>query len=283
MTEYETCPECKSLEVHTDYKNGCIVCHDCGLQVSGYLISEEQEWRDCDDTQSACRIGIPEDEIFDYGLSTTMNTQSKMYRLQSQTTMSTASQQRFTGHSRLKTFASSLGVSRDVARQAGELFQKYASIHRVKHKDLPLLACLYLVCSDMNLHRTLKEVVQIASTKDRNIRAVDISNMAEKIKPFQGSTSSFGAPDLMPRFCSLLKISKHEQLCCKIARAIETDTVSPSTVAGVAIVFACKLTKIDRSLESISIVTKSSINIIRIAVKDLTPRALEDFPELLSL
>jgi transcription initiation factor TFIIB len=259
----DKCPECKSIDIDEDSTHGCIVCTNCGLQLSNYYISMEQEWRDNEQS----RVGLP--DILDIGLSTSIPiTSINLSQLHSKSTLSRGVRKRLLSHEKLKYYINKLNLPNQVIILAGSIYEKYCETNNISRKDVTLLACIYLSSLQLDIPRTFKELESIASTQHRLITAEDIQIYAIKIKDI-GTELQITPIQLIPRYCSYLKLSYLENQVLLNALKIKSNKYSAQTLSSVIIKITCEENNIDITLDKISLVTLSSINMIRLALLDL--------------
>jgi transcription initiation factor TFIIB len=231
------CCECQSTQVFEDYHAGILVCHDCGVQNGGMMISETAEWRDFntddgDDSHAPIRsrIGDAEDEKRN-GLSTITSDSSlnnKINRLEGTNNNNKErilQNKRYNMLKRCNELIARLSLSQEVSKCTKEIYDKLitnSSSTLFRKDDILYLACIYLACNHLKQHRSYQEIAK--STYENNhhhsnkvkIGVTKIGRVVSKIK-LSGivkelfKQSSIGQEDQdngsIERYCNQLKLS----------------------------------------------------------------------------
>ena len=193
------CPECHSRAVIEDHKQGILVCTNCGLQLGGQLISEENEWRDFDDDgptshgTTANRVGGAEEGLYFMGLSTVIGqgaegtTSGALARLQASSTSELDLHKLQQSFRRIDRLAGALSLPDGVKEQAKAIYKRCVELKLFKSKkgDTVYSACLFAACRLQGVPRTLKEIVASASADAGNGKAVtmkEVHRAAKKMK-----------------------------------------------------------------------------------------------------
>lgn len=193
------CTECHSRAVIEDHKAGILVCTDCGLQLGGQLISEENEWRDFDDDgprshgAQSNRVGGVEDGLYFMGLNTVIgqgadgSASGAMARLQAASTSGTDLQKLQHSFRRIDRLAGALSLPDGVKEQAKGIYKRCVELAVFKSKkgDTVYTACLFAACRLQGVPRTLKEIVASASADAGNGKALTVKEVhraAKKMK-----------------------------------------------------------------------------------------------------
>ena len=193
------CTECHSRAVIEDHKQGILVCTNCGLQLGGQLISEENEWRDFDDDgprshgAQSNRVGGVEEGLYFMGLSTVIgqgaegSTSGALARLQATSTTEFDMNKLQQAFRRIDRLAGALSLPDGVKEQAKAIYKRCVEVKLFKTKkgDTVYTACLFAACRLQGVPRTLKEIVATASADAGNGKAVTVKEVhraAKKMK-----------------------------------------------------------------------------------------------------
>ena len=165
-----------------------MVCTNCGVQLRGQLISEEEEWRDFDDDgprshgAQSNRVGGPEEGLFFMGLSTVMGAaldgNNALARLQSRSTTVLNQKGLLDAFRRVSRLAAALSLPQGVVDRTNELYARVmeARLFKSQKGDAVLIACLFFACRQEGDPRQMKEICQMAAQgedKDEVVRQVN--------------------------------------------------------------------------------------------------------------
>ena len=193
------CTECHSRAVIEDHKQGILVCTNCGLQLGGQLISEENEWRDFDDDgprshgAQSNRVGGVEEGLYFMGLSTVIgqgaegSTSGALARLQASSTTEIDLHKLQQAFRRIDRLTGALSLPDGVKEQAKAIYKRCveSKLFKSKKGDTVYTACLFAACRLQGVPRTLKEIVATASADAGNGKAVTVKEVhraAKKMK-----------------------------------------------------------------------------------------------------
>ena len=191
------CPECKRAgTVIEDHRQGILVCTECGLQLGGQLISEENEWRDFDDEgpkshgASNNRVGGVEEGLYFMGLSTVMgqgvegSASGALARLQASSTTELDMHKLQQAFRRVERLAGALSLPDGVKEQAKALYKRCVELRLFKSKkgDTVYTACLFAACRLQGVPRTLKEIVATASADAGHGQLVTVKEVYKAVK-----------------------------------------------------------------------------------------------------
>lgn len=254
----EACSECRSVDLYEDYVNGCVVCTNCGLHASSYLISEQPEWRDNEQSRVGCSDDI--------GLSTAINHQSLMSQLHVKTTMSYGTRKALAAREKMRRYCAALNLGEDVAQMSGDLYKTFCDLGKVRNKDITILACIYLISVNQKVPRTFMEIESIASTLNMDITALNIQSQALIIIEKLDLTMEDVTPrQLVPRYCSYLKLTGLEPNAMHIADSFQKSPYSSHISAAIVIKIACDNAKVEMSYETLALVALTTPRLLKLA------------------
>ncbi|MCK4247384.1 MAG: transcription initiation factor IIB [Methanomicrobia archaeon] len=287
------CPECGSTRLIKDFDRAEIICAECGLVVQEEIIDTGPEWRvfESDDRNSKSRVGSPTTyTIHDKGLSTMIDwrnqdiygkdlspkRRAQIYRLrkwQRRIRVSDAMERNLSfALSELDRLASYLGLHRNIREDAAILYRKALSEGLIRGRSIESVtaACLYIICRQQSIPRTLDEIAEYSRVDKKEIgRSYRFLS-----KELGLSLAPTNPIDYIPRFASELGVSGKSQ-----KRAIEileeamneglTSGRGPMGVAAGALYIANIQCNERRTQKEISRVAKVTEVTIRNRYKEL--------------
>ena len=188
--DIEKCPECKSINLITNYDTGEMVCGDCGLVLPDPIIDRGPEWRAFTDEEKAkrSRVGTPINlTVHDKGLFTTVGGPFGIDRdafgrkIPLETKLQMRRLRKWQIHSRVRS-----SIDRNLARAMGELdhladklnippksptreiaaviYRKVLEKGLVRGRSIAAVvpACLYAACRKARIPRTLREIAEVS-------------------------------------------------------------------------------------------------------------------------
>ena len=220
MQKIITCLTCSLAEgkMVTDLESGEIVCSNCGTIATDIVEDNGREWRSFGDGENnRSRTGLPFSlAVHDMNLSTIIgktnrdssgrmidtNMQARMNRLRTwdaRTQLSDSSLRNFkTAFMLLDKLKDKLGLPYSVIEKTAYIYRKVQEKGLVKGRSIyaVLVACLYIVCREMGISRTINEISlasdirkkaitksyrEIVVNLERNMPQVNYSQCIEKI------------------------------------------------------------------------------------------------------
>lgn len=219
MQKIITCLTCNLSEdkMVTDLESGEIVCSNCGTIATDIVEDNGREWRSFDTENNRSRTGLPFSlAVHDMNLSTIIgktnrdssgrmidtNMQARMNRLRTwdaRTQLSDSSLRNFkTAFMLLDKLKDKLGLPYPVIEKTAYIYRKVQEEGLVKGRSIyaVLVACLYIVCREMGISRTINEISlasdirkkaitksyrEIVVHLERNMPQVDYFQCVEKI------------------------------------------------------------------------------------------------------
>jgi len=180
------CPECGGINIIRDKISGEVVCGNCGLVISNYIIDTSPEWRAFtqEDRESRRRVGLPLSfSIHDKGLSTLIGqvkrdahgskipfeARVKMLRLRKWQTRSkthgNVDRNLSQAMSELGILSNKLHIPFSVREEAAVIYRKALDKNLVQGRAISAIiaASLYAACRLTRTPRTLKEITRYSS------------------------------------------------------------------------------------------------------------------------
>ncbi len=188
---HRTCPECKSKNLVTDTEMGELICGNCGLVVEENIPHSGAEWRAFtpQEKKARARVGVPTQySHFDKGLSTTLRidrdafgrplspkVKHEMWRLRRWQHRSAyhASKDRnlSLAMAELQRLSDKLHISSSVQEMAAVIYRKALDKDLVRGRSIAAIVagCLYAACRFTKTPRTLKEITQATSRRQKEV------------------------------------------------------------------------------------------------------------------
>lgn len=275
LIEELKCPECKTSEIITDYREGNNICTNCGLILGGQLISEESEWRTFSDDgagkkDDGNRVGGPENPLYNLSLGTMIgnstssgdNSSSALSKYQNASLMNNQYKVLTTGFRMISQLGNRLALSASIIENAHELYKKLEESKQFtkKKKEIVYLTCIFIACQQQGVPRNLKELVNSTD----HLKPKDVTNLVKAMKKLNMLKKKKKVPNKedinvsLERYCSSLKlpytlVKKVDQLVNKIKSLQLNDGRSPNTINGVALYMITQCNpSYERSLKEIA-------------------------------
>jgi len=259
------CPECESDHLVRDYERAELLCENCGLVLSDYLIDQGPEWRafDAEQRESRERTGPPSSILsHDKGLSTHIGWRNKdaygrriphksraqIYRLRKWQhrirTSKSGERSLAQGLTEINTMASKMALPRHVRETAAVFYRRAATKNLVRGRSIDevVAATLYASCRKCQVPRTLDEIASYSGIDRKSIgrtyrtitRELDLRLLPQSPR------------DYIPRFCNRLKLGmevqrKAKEILDKVEQRELASGVAPSGVAAATIYIAATL------------------------------------------
>lgn len=255
----ESCPDCGSKKIIEQYKQGNVVCTDCGLVVDKVIETAAIPTYGTEDHANKSRGGPPVTNLRpDYGLSTDISntsrdafgsrisniTRQRMRRLRwinSRTSKSEIRNLR-TALRELKRLGAALQLPQETQSTASYYYRKALKSKLIRGRSINsmIAAAVYLGARKHDFAIVLKDLEEISSVNKKIIaRCMRVYMMELNIKP-----KLFNATNMVARLTSKLELTQEtENEARKIlldARKGKLDMgKSPMSVAAAAIYLAC--------------------------------------------
>ncbi|KAG2374740.1 hypothetical protein C9374_010484 [Naegleria lovaniensis] len=283
------CSNCKSdKDVVEDHAQGCMVCRGCGLVVSNYLISREEEHRNFQNDEGgedkARASKASNNELLEGQLATSiarvpgqsgslMRTQMKI-----QQTTEKIENRLKTAFSEINKWVDEFGAPSRAATTVQQIFKVLSENNKInsRNEKEALGACLYKGLKVVGHAVTLKEVCALLGVKEKKLNKMIMEiGKIESLKDLTIADSN-SPKSYIESFASKLKLptkilSFALDTAERVAEIGADAGKNPSTVAAACIVFASenhsdqKFRKTEIDVEEVSAITHATI---RKAVND---------------
>ena len=280
MPFIKKCPECGSINLVYDERQGEVMCQDCGLVVEEKMVDFGQEWGNFEEGDKKGRGGAPMSmQKFDKGLTTNIGDISDIYKLKGskqtrkflrlkkwQERVSTSIERNLRlAMSELRRIASFLSLPNVVREEASRVynFVLQRGLVRGRSMESVIAACIYSSCRSYNLPRTLDEIAAASEIDRKEIgRTYRFITRRLKIK-----VTPSNPKDYISRFASFLHLSpKTQNDSLKILKRAEgaelTSGRGPAGVAAAALYVAALLNdekKTQREVADVAGITEVTI------------------------
>jgi transcription initiation factor TFIIB len=261
----ESCPEC-SGRLEADPARGERSCVDCGLVVEEGEIDHGPEWRAFGDGGSTIasqrsRVGAPQTQLrHDTGLGTTVpyspgDREHNRRRVQHARALRDGYRHDIYGLKEVNRIAAALGLAHSLREQVGRFF-RFAQDHslaRGRSTDALAGACVYIVCRQNGLSRTMNEVL-VTTRTDLGL----LEKTYDALRRIDGvAVPPPLASEYVGRFASELDLPReHRQRARSLVKLYETERdTSGLNPAGIA-AGACYLAALDGAYRTQSTVAE---------------------------
>lgn len=287
-----SCNECAAIgkfpEVRMDQAGGIYVCTECGLQLGSQIISGDTEWRSFEDDGHSSnkvdpnRVGGPEDDLFaDMGLSTMIAGDTTMGRQQNKEALSGIQKSLTDGFKRIDYFSATLSLPKSILDNAKHLYKRIEmgelEMKKIRKKDTLVVVCIKFACTNMNVPRTFKELSEVTSIPEREVKRAYTRIKGAMARGDRKSTRSAApivatAPMqlLIPKISMLkLNIAIERAAAEVIEKAVKSNKLGSTTAASIVGAAIYKVTQASsnkedrRSLADIASVMHLSAGTIR--------------------
>ena len=295
MNYVRKCPDCGSINLSYDDKQGEVICNNCGLVVEEEIVDTSQEMQGSfDGEEKKGRGGAPlSDQKFDKGLTTNVGEISDIYKLKGDETrkflrlkkwqerVSTSIERNLRlAMAELRRVASFLNLPSVVRDEASRVYNYVLQRGLVRGRSMEsvIAACIYSACRSYNIPRTLDEISNASDVERKEIGRTYrfiIRKMGIKITPSSPK-------DYISRFASVLKLSpKTQNEALKILKRAETSELTsgrgPAGIAAAALYVAALLNDEKKTQREVADVAGITEVTIRNRYKELLERLdLED-------
>jgi transcription initiation factor TFIIB len=289
MSDYiKKCPDCGSIKLISKKERGEIICRDCGLVIEDKMIDFGQEWREFDSDQAGKRrrTGAPMTVTkFDRGLSTSVGTDSDIYRLGGkskdkykrlqkwQQRISTAIERNLKlALAELKRVSSYLKLPSSVVEDSSEIYRNAVQRGLVRGRSMESVVAgtLYAACRRHEVPRTLDELATASGIDKKEIgRTYRFITRELGIRILPSNPV-----DYLPRFSSALKLSAKTQSKAVeiLEKAQEEELTSgrgPTGIAAAALYVAALINTEKRTQREVADVAGVTEVTIRNRYKEL--------------
>eukprot|EP00184_Porphyridium_aerugineum_P000722 CAMPEP_0184697168 /NCGR_PEP_ID=MMETSP0313-20130426/4215_1 /TAXON_ID=2792 /ORGANISM="Porphyridium aerugineum, Strain SAG 1380-2" /LENGTH=354 /DNA_ID=CAMNT_0027155931 /DNA_START=259 /DNA_END=1323 /DNA_ORIENTATION=+ len=261
----ERCTECRSDDIVENWKEGNLVCRDCGVVVQTDLVDLGSEWRTFTNDEPGTdpnRVGGPANPLLESGPTTKIQDDGKdgmaLNKAQKRNAISASDRYLIDVFARVNRIAEHFSVSQHVRDRTEEIFKRYydhltlkedgTRSRQLKEDETSeiIAACLLIAFRNGGVPRGYKEVCALTHVPKKNIgaRVKLIERAIEGVK--QGEPQ--GVADYLARYCSRLGLPR-EVLNWTIyvfEHAKEKEGVygrQPNSIMAACLFIVCRLGK----------------------------------------
>ncbi|AAK39738.1 transcription initiation factor IIB (nucleomorph) [Guillardia theta] len=224
-----TCINCGSKRFLEDYKQGDIICKNCGFIIESHIIDFGSEWRifsDDNRSNNPVRIGLPENPLLGNSSSTLISKglkgsnkiNEKLLKAQNQNDNCKSEKYLASVFSIISFFLTNGSFSKLIKEKVQELFKNYYDYLTLKSngsrikttlrkKDTfsIIAASIFIICKNESIPRSFKEISELTKVKKKDIgnRVRIMEKALEGIKISKKRDSD----NFISRFCSKLGLS----------------------------------------------------------------------------
>jgi len=185
----DKCPECGSDDIVEDWKQGNLVCRDCGLVLQGHLVDIGSEWRTFTNEEPGAdpnRVGGPANPLLESGPTTKIRDEraaAGLNRAQNRNAISASDRYLLDAFSRINRIAEHYSISQRVRDRTDEIFKRYydhltlrsdgSRTRQLKEDETEeiIAACLSIAFRNEGAPRTLKEICALTRVTEQKIGA----------------------------------------------------------------------------------------------------------------
>ncbi|KAJ3219258.1 transcription initiation factor IIB [Dinochytrium kinnereticum] len=217
------CRDCRNPvpNIVENFKDGDLVCGDCGLVLGDRIIDTRSEWRTFSNDEGGddpSRVGAAGDALLggmNYLEATTISYKDggsgaakELSRVHGKVTNVKGEKSLLSNFRSIQTMCERMGLGKVVVDSAKQLFKRVedSKILRGKTHDAIMAACIYIACRHHAVTRTFKEICNVTNVSKKEIGRCykQLQQLFEK--PQQVSLSSY-----IYRFSDSLDLNKDVQ------------------------------------------------------------------------
>jgi len=220
----ESCPECGSDDIVEDWKQGNLVCRDCGFVLQGHLVDIGSEWRTFTNEEPGAdpnRVGGPANPLLESGPTTKIRDEraaAGLNRAQNRNAISASDRYLLDAFARINRIAEHYSISQRVRDRTDEIFKRYydhltlkpdgSRSRQLKEDETEevIAACLSIAFRNEGQPRTLKEICALTRVTEQKIgaRVKLIDTSVEGVK----QANLHNSADFVARFSSRLGLPR---------------------------------------------------------------------------
>jgi len=286
----DECPECNSDDIVEDWKQGNLVCRDCGLVVQENLVDIGSEWRTFTNEepgQDPNRVGGPANPLLESGPTTKIRDErasAGLNRVQRRNAISASDRYLSDAFSRISRIVEHFSVSQRVRDRTQEIFKLYydhltlkpdgTRTRQFKEEETEeiIAACFFIGFRNEGNQRTLKEICALTRVVEQKIGA-RVKNIEKNVEGVKQSNVA-NTTDSVARFCSRLGLSRDlvNAATYIYEQVREKEGVhgrQPKSIIAASIFIVCQLAPADfqRSAKEIKEVTGVAEVTVRVAYR----------------
>lgn len=225
VSSKNTCIDCNSESLLTDYVNGMIICQHCGVIQEESLIDESPEWNfgqeDAMYGKDPARCGCPVNPLLEKSSMSTMIGKgggSKFWllrKIHQQNSMDYVERARYHTFEHINKITDKADLPSCITNKAKFYYKELSTrkLSRGAVRQGLIACCILYACKANKVSRSVKEIAEICDIEPVKINSsIKIFNevMHDFIKD-DDCTESTQANDLISRFCNCLNIPTSEQ------------------------------------------------------------------------
>lgn len=252
------CPD-GICEEYEDWKNGCVICYNCGLVLESKIVDCSAEWRNFDsedggpNNKSKDRCGPAANSLFPKSeLRTIISGSGKLAKMNMWNSMPYEEKVLWDVMNLMKNkTAGASGITSTIVNVSLHLFKQLTKkdedgkkeIHRGQVRNGLIAVCLYQACKTMNMDRTLADIAGIMDIPVKII--VKCRKLYAEMTQGNKNMKTTTPKDLVTRFINKLDIPyKTNGVCCKIITELENLNIvkqnTPQSIAAGVLFFVCQ-------------------------------------------
>lgn len=289
----QSCVDCGSDDIVTDYGAGDVVCRNCGIVLGERIVDDTPEWRTFSnddrggDAASKSRVGQLEDQGIENATLTTILVDSTLDKINgnTQTTRlpklnkeSADIRRKQNMTNRIREISETLSLPKIIVEVAMQVYQeaeRKGILIRGPEKESMAAAVVFIACRQAGHARTLKEIEGASGVMKKKIGKSFLILKKQLNFDFQQATTT----NYVERFCSRLGLpAKTQVIAHDVAKKAQTlgltDGKSPTALAASVIYLVAAYTNMKRSIQEISNVTMIAEKNVKTVCKELNKSRL---------
>jgi len=290
------CRDCKDPipNIVEDFKQGDLVCGNCGLILGDRIIDTRSEWRTFANDEGGAdpsRVGAAADPLLGQriGLETVISKLDggkgdarDLSKVHAKTSAVKGERNILHAFKDIQGLADRISLPRDVADQAKQLYKTVEDQKLLKGKnvDAIIAVTIMIACRQKGVPRTFKEITHLTKVPKKEIGRVfkilsaHLNQQVGETVSKNGTVGKLTVGDLMTRYCSHLglphAISRHSQAIANKAEGLAgLAGRSPLSISGACIYMISHLLGNPKTAKEIAPVVGVSDGTIRQAYKIL--------------
>lgn len=279
------CKECKKYPtIFEDYKQGYIICSDCGLVLCNSIVDTRSEWRTFPDTTGAdmCRIGSTSNELMkssNIEITQVSGSETSTLKKTQKYIMDSKDFSLHTVFKDIDILILNMKLNDLIGDTAKQIYREaYVAklIRKGKSKQANIAACTLIACRKHKVARSFKEINKCSLVSIKDIRRAfeNLKSIFTDQEVTEEETVTDHLDSYMSRFCSSLGASfyitrKSTLFAKKITSMGLFSGRSPTTVAAACLFFTLLVEKEPKTIRDVSTVTGCGEPTLRDAYRKL--------------
>ncbi|KAI9138302.1 cyclin-like protein [Paraphysoderma sedebokerense] len=267
-----------------DFKQGDLVCGNCGLVLGDRIIDTRSEWRTFANDEGGddpSRVGAAADPLLGQrlGLETVIGAMDggkgsarDLSKVHARTSAARGERNILQAFKDIQNLAERISLPRSVADVAKQMYKQVddEKLLKGKNQDAIIAVCIVIACRQAGVPRTFKEITHLTKVPKKEIGRVYKLLSAHLNTAIKGMDSA----DLMSRYCSNLGLPLEVQRASASVASKAKDLIglsgrSPISIAGACIYMVSHLYGSPKSAKEIAPVVGVSDGTIKQAYKVL--------------